>query len=123
MSKLPEGYEGIELTSIEALVRCKSHHGLATAILGWVCPSVQKELDVQSKRFVIEPICVQYAGAYPAIGIRYSTQETYDSATLSSELKNAVTRKLAEGKITEFISYVSRENASCDSRFEALSAE
>jgi hypothetical protein len=123
MSKLPEGYEVIELSGIEPLVRCKSHQGLATAILGWICDSVQKEFNAESERFVIEPICVQYSGAYPAIGIRYLTQEAYDSATLSTELQNAATRRVQECSIVEFVSYVAGSDESCDSRFQALCAK
>jgi len=120
MAELPQGYEVGELAAIDTLVRCKDHQGLATAILGWICASIQTERDPASNRFVIEPICVQYVGPYPAIGIRYLTQEAYDSPTLSNELRDAAARKLREYTLAEFVSYVTQSDESCDNRFEAL---
>lgn len=120
MSSLPRGYQVFEFDRLHPLVGNSQHHGFATAILGWVAHELQSRFDPTRTSIEIDVIKVKYIGPYPALGVRYLTQESYENESLAEDIRIAGEEIINESIMSRFVDFAGNSRASWNERYDDL---
>jgi hypothetical protein len=106
---IPDGYQLIEPLSLGRFPCSMRSGSIVVAVLSWLIELIRVELGERLGPAKIELIQGEYFGIYPAIGIKYATEEPEDLEPLVEEI---VARLLKEKTMSDFIDYLMRTD--CD---------
>lgn len=120
MSRPSTGYGLIEFDRLHPLVSNRAHHGLATVVLGWAANELQSRFDPTRTSIEIDVIKVKYIGPYPALGVRYLTQESAEKEALADAIRIAGEELINESIMSRFIDFAGNSRASWDDRYRDL---
>lgn len=101
------GYQIVEPTGLDPLIKTPSREGIAIAILQWTIETLRCRHPELVDAVTVEVICVQYLGAYPAIGIRYHEAITADYGPAISA---AIDNILEQYTMSDFLSFMEQNN-------------
>ena len=75
-----DGYQIVELASIDKLITCQYPLELQIALIRWLINYTK--VDLHKENIVLELIKVEYVSKYPAIGIKYLSDDSDDLENL-----------------------------------------
>ncbi|MCE9545214.1 MAG: hypothetical protein K8T25_06820 [Planctomycetia bacterium] len=96
---MKNGYQIIEPKSLQSLISNPLHFEFAVAILHWLIPKIYSTVGTPLSGVIIEIICVEYLGSYPAIGIKYENEAPSNVGPL---VESAIDTLLHERPVIEF---------------------
>jgi hypothetical protein len=96
------GYQVVELRAIDNLIRNQNSLEIQISVLLWLIKCTQSELV--GKGIELEVIKVEYLGAYPAIGIKYLSQDVPDLESFIVERCEHVLNTFTVENLLQFIS-------------------
>ncbi len=120
MTSPSTGYGLIEFERLHPLVSNRAHHGLATVVLGWAANELQSKFDPTRNSIEIDVIKVKYIRPYPALGVRYLTQESSEKEALADAIRIAGEELINQSIVGRFIDFAGQSLASWDDRYREL---
>jgi hypothetical protein len=116
---MERGYQIIEPTELNQLVRSPIHHELAVAIMYWLIPKVLSKIGGERENVELEVIRVSYQGTYPALGVHYKHRDHLDLGPL---IESTVDALLHERPISELVDAIAASDVSWRDVTETLMA-
>jgi hypothetical protein len=111
-----KGYQVIEPTALAPLLSDPSNHVLAVMTLSWLIEQLQGTLGGQLEGVSLEVIRVEYHGAYPALGVHY----TSESSDLGPVIEACVEGLLRDRSVGDLVEYVVRRRVDWAERTATL---
>ncbi len=99
-------YQIVEPEILEQWLRVGQNQEILVALLSWIVKRLRVDFEKPYPGVSIDVIRVEYAGAYPAIGVHYPDDLTVD---LAVPIQAAINRLLSNASLIDFLKYVFEE--------------
>jgi hypothetical protein len=104
---MKKGFQVIEPTELNGLVRRQENHVFAIAALNWLLAEIKSTIGDRLTAVEIEVIRVAYFGSYPALGIHYKNENDIDVGPL---IESTVSRLLRERPAIDLIKSIAESD-------------